>query len=135
MKNPITVELNNSFRGEENRYQLQIPLFFNTSYLETLPLVVPRRVAEKHGIDTYSYHFESMEADDIYVISAEGLAANFVKDEPVLLETFIQSCAGVTVEDQLDYLVERLIPELKDNSDVKGAILEAFELGRSELTA
>lgn len=130
MKNTITVELNNSFKGVENKFQIELPLYFNPSYLEGLPVVVPRRLAEKNNINTYSYQFESMEADDVYVIAAEGLAAELVKDQPVLLAELIQWCASVTVSDQLDYLVENLLPDLKDDPKVKEAIQQAFELGK-----
>lgn len=134
MKNSITIELSSSFKGVENKYQMELPLLFNASYLEGLPVVIPRRVAEKYGVDTYSYQFEAMEADDIYVISAEGLAASFVKEEPVLLDALVKWCAMVTVDDRLNYLIEKLIPDFKDNDDVKGAVIQAFELGRSEVT-
>lgn len=132
MNNSITIELNNSFRGVENRYQIELPLLFDASYLEGLPVVIPRRIAEKYGVDTYSYQFEAMEADDIYVISAEGLAAEFIKEDPVPLYSLIQWCKTVTVDDRLDYLIEKLIPDFKGNVDVKATMLQAFELGRSQ---
>lgn len=130
MKNSITIELSSSFKGVENKYQMELPLLFNASYLEGLPVVIPRRVAEKYGVDTYSYQFEAMEADDIYVISAEGLAASFVKEEPVLLDGLVKWCAGVTVNDQLGYLVESLLPDLKDDPKVQDLVQQAFELGK-----
>ncbi len=131
MNNTITVNMLFHFKGEEYNLTKEVKLPANLDNLQTFISSLPRVLAQDNGIDTYSYLFEMMECTDIYVTQATGFVSRFMPEEPVILETFIESCKQITLDDLLDFTLQTHLPDLVDNQQAKAALKEAFLIGQS----
>ncbi len=131
MNNTITVNMLFHFKGKEYNLTKEVNLPANLGNLQTFISSLPRVLAQDNGIDTYSYLFEMMECTDIYVTQATGFVSKFIPEEPVILETFIESCQHTTLDDLLDFTLQTHLPDLVDDQQAKIALKEAFLIGQS----
>ena len=132
MKNSIDAHVEFSFKGES--YSL-----FATIELDDFPELGASQsslhaiLARKHGIDTYSYLYEIMEGEEIRFDNPQGLAADFFSDGEFDLEAFVAARQGLKTLALLKAIATRElgIDDLAQHHELKKALLQAYELGRT----
>ncbi len=129
LENEILVTVTFSFQGKVYNYQAWFKLPPKFWQLEDFRLSLPQRLAEKVGLDTYSYAYEVMEISDYYIAEAKGKVAQCLKQKPMLIEDFMQSCQNYNEQVYLDNIFQQL-PTSYQNDKVKAALTQAFELGQ-----
>lgn len=132
MKNSIDAHIEFSFKGET--YSL-----LETIDLDNFPELGASQpslhaiLARKHGIDTYSYLYEVMEEEEIRFDNPQGLAADFLTDGEFDLEAFFVGRQRLKTFSQLQAIAARElgIDDLVQHPEIKNALSQAYELGRT----
>lgn len=147
MTNKITVQMLFHFKGEEHCYRAEIQLPLHLGGMTEFYYSLPRRIAERNGVDTYSYMFDMMESSPIEVISATGYVARFLENGPVSMDEFVAACNNVTPESLLQDIAENftlssqtLQSTITAQADLKvalgkeleQALKQAYEIGLSK---
>ena len=90
-------------------------------------------LARKHGIDTYSYLYEVMQEEEIRFDNAQGLAADFLTDGAFDLDAFVARRQELKILGLLQVIATRElgIDNLAQHRELKNALFQAFELGRT----
>lgn len=89
-------------------------------------------IARDNGIDLYSYHYEMMQAEALNIITAHGMAADFVEQGVFNVESFEQAWRTQRLAQQLSVIaLEHLgIASLDQEPALQAALCAAFEAGR-----
>jgi hypothetical protein len=132
MKNSIDATVTFSFKGETYTPSTTIDLDAlmeqsgGLSHLHSL-------LAKEDGIDTYSYLYEVMEQSPIRFVNAQGSVAGFVEDEVLDIEGFQKQWQQNRVIGMLQSIASRElnIDDLEKHPDLKNALLEAYDCGKS----
>lgn len=131
MKNSIDVYVEFSFKGETHASAATIDLDYFMEQGESLP-AMHRVLAEKNGIDTYSYLYEVMEQSDIRFHNPQGKAVDF------LYEGFFDK-AGYEEwwrDNRIVVLLQQIarrelgIDDLERHHELKNALVKAYRLGK-----
>lgn len=131
MKNTISVRVEFSYQGETHTPSATIDL---DSMMEKGGDLADLHafLAVQHGIDTYSYLYEVMEAHEPLFDEATGLARQCLKEGQFDMARFRELWRN---EHELQLLADIAarhldIDDLDNNPALKNALLEAYEAGR-----
>ena len=132
MKNSIDAHIEFSFKGETYSLLATIDLD-NFPELGASQPSLHAILARKHGIDTYSYLYEVMEQEEIRFDNPQGLAADFLTDGEFDLEAFSAGRQRLKMLGQLQAIATRElgIDDLAQHPELKNALTQAYELGRT----
>ena len=128
MKNSIDAHIEFSFKGED--YAPFATIDLDTGF--DVPTSLHAILAQKNGIDTYSYLYEVMQQEEIRFDNAQGLAADFLTDGQFDLEAFVARRLELKTFDLLQLIASRVlgIDDLGQHPELKNALSQAYELGR-----
>lgn len=132
MTNEITVQMLFHFKGEQYDYTADIKLPLHLGNMTEFYYSLPRRIAERNGVDTYSYMFDMMESSPIEVISAKGYVARFVENGAISMDEFVAACQEVTPEKLLQDIAEKLNQQADDTFSIEDGLKLAYEIGLSQ---
>lgn len=131
MKNSIDAHVEFSFKGESYAPYATIAL---DELLEHHGAIPPLHaiLAEKNGIDTYSYLYEVMEQAEIFFDNARGLAADFLIDGRFDTEAFVAQWHENQVLGLLQAIALREgFKDLEHHPALKNALLQAYLAGKN----
>lgn len=132
MKNIITVSLPFSFKGKELCPRSTIDL---DEEMESggIPCLYTH-IANENGISPYSYEHDVMMMAELVFEGMEGAAKAFIHDGIFDVEGFEAKWKQQKLEQSLHGIANRHLgsdnTDARLNSTLKGALLEAYELGR-----
>lgn len=132
MKNTIDACIEFSFKGETYTPFATIDLDSLLEQGGSLPSI-HALLAERNGIDTYSYLYEVMQEEEISFSNAQGLAADFLADGHFDAQAFADRWQENQIIDRLQALATRTlgIDCLEQHPQIREALLQAYRLGRS----
>lgn len=135
MKNSIDAHIEFSFKGESYAPFATIDLDALVEHYGTLP-PLHAILAEKHGIDTYSYLYEVMLEEDISFDNPQGLAVEFLINGEFDVEAFVARWQENKTFDLLQTIATRElgIDHLEHHPALKSALFQAYQLGRNTST-
>jgi hypothetical protein len=130
MKNSIDAHVEFSFKGEAYAPFATIDLDGLLEQHGSFPQI-HAHLAEKHGIDTYSYLYEVMQEAEIVFDNAQGLAAEFLINGEFDMEAFAASWQENRILSQLQAIATRElgIDDLGQHPALKNALFQAYRLG------
>lgn len=132
MNNSITISIPFSFKGKDLNPTCRVDLD-RLMQTGSLPCLYTH-LANECGISPYSYEHDVMMMGDMEFDSAEGLAADFLRDGAFDSEGFEKAWLERKKRSDLEAIARRCM-EVERLGDVPGleqALLEAWELGWSE---
>jgi len=132
MTNVITVQMLFHFKGEQYDFSAEIQLPLHLGNMTEFYYSLPRRIAERNGVDTYSYMFDMMESSPIEVISAKGYVARFVENGSISMDEFVAACQEVTPEALLADIAEQMKPSSANSLSIEEGLKLAYEIGLSQ---
>ncbi|MFC1536698.1 hypothetical protein ACFL19_00425 [Pseudomonadota bacterium] len=129
MKNRITVSIPFSFKGKTFNPKCTIDLDEQIG-LSSIPCLYTH-IANENRIDLYSYEYDVMMMGDLEFEAVEGMAAEFFHDGAFDIEGFRAKCHERSLHNLIQDIATRHmgVEQLKDNDDLKKALLEAYHLG------
>jgi len=134
MKNSIDAHVEFSFKGESYAPFATIIL---DELLEHHGAIPPLHaiLAEKHGIDTYSYLYEVMEQAEIVFDNAQGLATEFLINGIFDAEAFAARWQENRILCRLQAIAasELGIDQLEQHQALQNALLQAYRAGKSSV--
>lgn len=133
MKNSIDVHIEFSFKGETYSPFATIDLDEALGHHGALP-PIHALLAEKNGIDTYSYLYEVMEQAEIVFDNARGLATEFLINGEFDAEAFAARGEENRIIGRLQTIATREmgIDDLDQHQPLKKALFQAYRLGEGE---
>ena len=131
MPNSIDARVEFSFKGEDYLCSAALDLDELLQQHDDLP-VIHELLAQKHGIDTYSYLFEVMLVADIEFSNPQGLALRYMKDGEfdfvALDDDWTRNKALMQV--RLIAATETCITDLEQHPALQSALLAAYNSGK-----
>ncbi len=136
MANKITAKVEFSFKGKSYSPSTVLDLDDIMQKHGTLPSL-HQFLARLHNIDSYSYEYEMMEAENIQFSDAEGWVTDFVVDNQFDQSGFEQQWHE---QDQLDRLAPIIkqqlkIDDIQQHPELKKVILTAYQYGKQHSKA
>lgn len=130
MKNSIDAHVEFSFKGETYAPFAAIDLDDLLEHHGSLPQI-HALLAEKHGIDTYSYLYEVMQETEIVFDNAQGLAAQFLINGEFDMEAFTARWQENRILGLLQAVALRElgVDHLDQHPALKNALFQAYRLG------
>jgi len=129
VKNQITVSLPFSFKGETFK---PISIIDLDEHMErgSIPCLYTY-LADENGIDIYSYEHDVMMMGELVFEAAEGMAAEFIRDGDFDSEGFQTRWHEIKLHTLMQDIATRCmgIEQLEDQSNLKKALLETYQLG------
>ena len=132
MTNKVTATIEFYFKGEHFTPSTILNLDQIMATHHTIPPLHPI-LAKLHNIDTYSYEYEMMLAEDIKFSNAEGWVADFVSNNQFDHATFEQHWLEQETLNQLAPIIKQEldIDDLSQHSSLKNVIIAAYQLGKN----
>jgi hypothetical protein len=133
MINKVTASVEFYFKGEKIIASLDINLDEFMQEAGELPALHPL-LAKANKIGPYSYEYEMLEAEEIQFSLATGLVCDYVSDGCFDIEAFKIAWLEISTIKLLKNIAQRhmSVDNLDNQSDLKNALLEAFQLGLSQ---
>jgi hypothetical protein len=133
MKNSIDAHVEFSFKGETYAPFSTIDLDDLVEHHGSLQ-AIHALLAEQHGIDTYSYLYEVMQQAEVVFDNAQGLAVDFLSEGQFDEEAFATQWRENRILSRLQTIATRELgmDDLRQNQGLKNALLQAYQLGKSE---
>lgn len=132
MTNVITVQMQFYFKGEEHNYQTEVKLPLHLGNMTDFYYNLPRKIAEKNGVDTYSYMYDMMESTPIEVIAAQGYVSRFLENGTVSMDEFAAECQKITPERLLQDIAKRVDTQSENALTLEKALTQAYQIGLSQ---
>ena len=132
MTNKITASIEFYFKGKHFTPSVKLDLDDIMTTHRALPELHPY-LARLHAIDTYSYEYEMMLAEDIQFSNAQGWAAEFVSDGQFDHITFEQKWLDQETLHKLNPIIKQEldIDDLSQHPALKNVIMAAYNLGKN----
>lgn len=133
MKNSIDAHIEFSFKGEVHTHSATIELDDLHLPIDSLEPIY-QTVAQKNGIDTYSYLYEVMLDADIHFDNPQGFAQEFLHDGNFDFAAFAANAKehGILMRLQEIAARELGVERLEQNPPLKNALYQAYRLGKNE---
>ena len=136
MTNKFTAKVEFYFKGEHYTPTAVLDLDESMEKYGALPSL-HQLLARLHNIDSYSYEYEMMEAEDIQFTNAEGWVTAFVVNDQFDQSGFEQQWHEY---DQLNKLAPIIMEQLKiddihQHPELKKVILTAYQYGKQNSKA
>ncbi|MDC9724959.1 MAG: hypothetical protein PSN44_03430 [Gammaproteobacteria bacterium] len=128
--NKVTARIEFSFKGEEHKPSVILDLDEMMQKHHGIP-PLHQYLATLHNIDSYSYEYEMLLAEEVQFSDAEGFAESFVTNnhfdqtafEQYWLEQEVLKKLAPTIKQQLD------IEDINQHPALKSVILSAYKMG------
>jgi hypothetical protein len=132
MKNTIEARIEFSFKGETYTLSSVIDLDQLMEHGHSLPSF-HAILARDNKIDTYSYLYEVMREEEVKFKNPQGIAALFINDGTFDFDGFSAGWQEHKVLALLQPIAMRElgITDLDQRQDIKNALVQAYNLGRS----
>ena len=133
MKNTITASIEFSFKGTKHSPSITIELDPYLVNGGNFPNLV-QAIANQNGFDVYSYEYEVMQEQVITYSNPEGFVAEFITDGNLNIAAFEAAWHENNALEKLLLIAEQHmnITEFNQHSELKKALLDAYELGKKE---
>jgi len=131
MKSSIDAHIEFSFKGEA--YSLTSNINLDQLMEQGLSLSGLHAIlAKEHGIDTYSYLFEVVQDTEIELGNAQGIAAPHLNNGNFDFDGFAAAWQEQKVLSLLQPVAMNVlgITDLNQHSELKNALIQAYNLGR-----
>lgn len=135
MKNIITATIEFSFKGKRHSPSLTIELDPHLKTSGKVPNLYPL-IARENGFDLYSYEYEMMQAEPIFISDAKGLVAEFISNNQLDNTAFEDAWNNQHILEKLsDIIIKHMrINPVDTRPEFKQALLAAYKLGKEENT-
>lgn len=130
MQSTMTARLMFDFRGETFTYKADIVMPMYIDDEEAFLASIPRMIADKNQVNTYSYEFEIMENSDIEIIYFESRIETSMPELPMPAPEFVSAYQKVCTDAYLDKIAEAYNIDLKANPKISKALKAAYILGK-----
>lgn len=132
MQTNMTIRLIYDFRGETKQLDtnIQLPLYIEN--IEHYVHSLPAKVAEKHGLDTFTYEFEMLEASPIEVINYDSRIKVNLPKLPMDAINFLEAYKKIAPEAYLETIATAYDIDLAKNPRVAKAMKAAYILGKEQ---
>ena len=136
MKNSIAASVVFYFKGERHAPSMVIDLdelMERNGGMNNLH----HSIARANNIDSYSYEYEMMMADEIHFEQAEGMAVEFLHDGQFDMAGFKEKWREQQVVEAVRPIAERCvgITDLDGKPKLKAALIEAYLAGKASTAA
>jgi len=130
--NKITVSIEFSYKGEYIKPSAVLDLDDIMKKHHTIP-PLHQYLATLHNIDSYSYEYEMLLAEDVHFSDAEGPVANFMTDGQLDQIAFEHDWFEQALFTQLDPIIKQQlnIDDINQQPDLKSVLLAAYQMGRN----
>ena len=130
MSNHITASVEFYFKGEKITSSIELDVDAHMHATGELPDLYPL-LARTINLGLYSYEYEMMQAEKISYDNAKGLIAEHIHEGLLDTEAFCKSWAENAVIEKLQAIAKKnlSIEDLHQHPDLRGALLEAYQLG------
>lgn len=133
MKNSLTATIEFHFKGELFTPSISLEI---DNYMQSrggLPDLC-MLIAKENQIDLYSYEYEMMQGESIKISQAEGLVADFIVNDTLDVNAFVQAWHEQSALNDIHAIVERNmgINDLQQHPELKNTLLEVYHLGASK---
>ncbi len=129
--NSIDARVEFSFKGENYTYITRIDLDHLFRHYDEMPSI-HAILAREHGVDTYSYLYEVMQAEDIAYTSPQGYALDYLTggefDPSVMAADWQSVKAGILLAPIASRELD--IADLNLHPALKRALVAAYNLGK-----
>ncbi len=131
MKNVITITIPFSFRGVDHKPSALIDLDVLVKNNHTMDFIF-HYVAKENNIGRHSYEFEVLESSPQLFSDPTGVACEFFDDHCFDLDSFKDKLNELNIIDELNIISKDIlgINNLEDQSDLKAALLKAYNMGK-----
>lgn len=131
MSNYITASVEFYFRGKKIAVAIELDLDQHMKATGKIPELFPL-LARASNLDVYSYEYEMMQAENIAFSDAKGLADDFISDGILDIEAFETAWAENDILKELENIAQKhlSIDDLTKRTDIKNALLQAYQLGK-----
>jgi hypothetical protein len=131
MNNILDIGLEFDFKGEHFSLRSTVDLDEHMVQYDRVPSFYDI-LARDNGIDPYSYHYEIMAGEAVKVITARGMAADFVEQGVFTVAAFEQAWRARRLGQQLSAIAkEHLgVASLEEEPALLAALRAAYEAGR-----
>jgi len=132
MQTKMTIRLIYDFRGETKQLdtEIQLPLYIEN--IEQYLYSLPTKVAEKYGLDTFTYEFEMLESSPMEVISYESRIKSRLPKLPMDVKDFLEAYKQVGPEAYLQTIADAYEIDLVENPRIIKAMKAAYNLGKEQ---
>jgi hypothetical protein len=129
MRNLLNLKLTLSYQGQFHEFQGELDLDEQLNRFSRLP-DFHNWLARQHQVDSYSYLYESLEMEPVEIVSATGLAAEFIVDGEFQNDAFIKAWQAHKALPGLAALAKtHLNLDLAQDETLKSLLLEAYQMG------
>lgn len=131
MINQITATIEFSFKGETHRPSVELDLDQLMQQYGTIPPLY-KILATLHNIDSYSYEYEMLEAEEVQFSAPKGTPSNFFKDDKFDLAAYEESWQEDNILTQITPVIKQVmdIDDIHQHPDLKKVIIAAYQLGQ-----
>jgi len=131
--NSIDICVEFSFKGES--FNPSLTLDFDQLQVDgQVSLDLYQMIAKANHIDTYSYLYEVMQANEILFSHPKGLTKSFFNNGQFEFEAFIAAYQEQLLVNKLEQIAIEELGNLKlsDNKPLQRSLLRAYRLGEQE---
>ncbi len=131
-KNTIDACVAFDFKGQHHELCIDLDLDQMMERANALPSLYPL-IARHNHIDTYSYEYEIMQAEEIQIRNASGIVVDFVHGGRLDVAAFENCWRESRVLTALSEVAKRTmnVADLDQQPALKAALLAAYQLGEA----
>ncbi|NQY26631.1 MAG: hypothetical protein HRT92_05580 [Piscirickettsiaceae bacterium] len=132
MSNKITASINFYFKGKYFTPSTVLDLDDIMTNHHTLPNLYPI-LAKRHNIDSYSYEYEIMLAEDVVFSDPQGWVTEFMHDNQFDQVAFELRWNEIEALNKLAPIIKQQldIDDLSQHLSLKNVIIAAYQLGKT----
>jgi hypothetical protein len=133
MKNSFTVTVEFSFKGETFEFTQKVDLDSYMVQMNGIPNLHDL-IARQHNIDSYSYQYEVLHAEELHFSEVQGIAGEFVHDNEFDADGFAVAWREQRVARVVSEIAARLmgITDLDRQPQLKQALIAAYQAGQEQ---
>jgi len=135
MTNHITASVEFYFKGKKFTAAVEINIDQCMQTTGKLPALYPL-LSQSINLDPYSYEYEMLQSETILFSKAKGQIAQYVDAGALDFEAFKTAWTETQTLSKLQEIAQRnlAIADIEQQSELKNALLEAYQLGAGEKT-
>jgi len=133
LKNSIRATIPFSFKGKVYEPSIEIDLDDYAESGKTFDSI-HQLVANENNIDNYSYEYEVIESSPVLFSEPSGMAARYLADNRFDYDAFLKAYQDKKTAEKLNKIARDVlaVDNLESRPDLYQAMMQAYELGKSE---